>query len=140
MVARAYTAVTAERIEEVTVELGPRSYQVLVGSALLPLVGPRLAALGHRGRCALVTSERVGALYRTPVEASLRGAGFDPIVVELADGEEHKTLGTLERLYGALLEAGFERQHERQRRCGERRERGAAKIGGDHLRRRQIAL
>jgi len=110
MVARANSVVTVERVEEVTVELGPRSYQILVGSALLPLVGPRVAALGHRGRCALVTSERVGALYRTPVEASLRGAGFDPVVVELPDGEEHKTLATLERLYGALLEAGIERR------------------------------
>jgi 3-dehydroquinate synthase len=101
---------TAERVEEVTVDLGRRSYQVLVGGALLQLAGPRLAALGHRGRCALVTSVRVGGLYRAPVEASLRDAGFEPVVIELPDGEEHKTLETLGSLYDRLLEAGIERR------------------------------
>jgi 3-dehydroquinate synthase len=101
---------TAERVEEVTVDLGPRSYQILVGGALLQLAGPRLAALGYRGRCGLVTSVRVGGLYRAPVEASLRAAGFEPEVIELPDGEEHKTLETLARLYDRLLDAGIERR------------------------------
>jgi 3-dehydroquinate synthase len=110
MAARSAIAMMAERVEEVTVDLGPRSYQVLVGSALLRLVGPRLASLGYRGRCGLVTSTRVGALYRQSVEASLRTAGFEPEVIELPDGEEHKTLATLERLYDGLLAAGIERR------------------------------
>lgn len=101
---------TSERVEEVTVDLGPRTYQVLVGEALLRLVGPRLSSLGFRGRCALVTSERVAALHGAGVEASLRDADFDPIVVALPDGEEHKTLATVERLYDALLDAGIERR------------------------------
>ncbi|HWP64328.1 MAG TPA: 3-dehydroquinate synthase [Candidatus Limnocylindria bacterium] len=98
------------RVEEVTVDLGRRSYQVLVGGALLRFVGPRLAALGFRGRCALVTSERIGALHGTAVEHSLRAAGFEPCTVALPDGEEHKTLATVERIYDALLEAGIERR------------------------------
>jgi 3-dehydroquinate synthase len=110
MAARSAIAMTAERVEEVTVDLGPRSYQVLVGSALLQLTGPRLAALGYRGRCALVTSTRVGVLYRRPVEASLRAAGFEPEVIELPDGEEHKTLETLASLYDALLAGDMERR------------------------------
>ena len=91
------------RVEEVSVELGPRSYQILVGGALLQLAGPRLAALGYRGRCGLVTSVRVGGLYRQAVESSLRAAGFEPCVVVLPDGEEHKTFGTLERIFDGLL-------------------------------------
>jgi 3-dehydroquinate synthase len=101
---------TGERVEEATVDLGPRSYQILVGGALLRLAGPRLAALGYRGRCALVTSVRVGGLYRVPLEASLRAAGFDPCVIELPDGEEHKTLETLAMVYDGLLDAGIERR------------------------------
>jgi len=98
------------RVEEVTVDLGPRSYQILVGGALLQLAGPRLAGLGYRGSCGLVTSVRVGGLYRQTVERSLRAAGFEPCVVELPDGEEHKTFATLERVYDGLLDAGFERR------------------------------
>jgi 3-dehydroquinate synthase len=94
---------------EIMVELGDRAYPVVVGSGVVAQVGTRLAALGHRGRCALLTSERVGALYREPVVATLRGAGFEPLVVEIPDGEEHKSLAWLALIYDRLLEAGIER-------------------------------
>jgi len=97
-------------MDEVLVDLGPRAYSVLVGAGLLDTVGARLAGLGFRGRCALVTSERVGALYRERVEQSLRAAGFKPFVVELPDGEEHKNLAWLAVLYEKLLGAGVERR------------------------------
>src|SRR5262245_46802803 len=58
-------------IEEVTVDLGARSYPILVGSDLLGVVGPRLAAAGFRGRAAVITSERIGPLYAAPVLDSL---------------------------------------------------------------------
>ena len=74
---------------EVHVDLGARAYPIVIGVGLLAEVGPRLAAAGYRGRCALVTSERVGALYREPVAASLGRAGFSPVAVEIPDGEEH---------------------------------------------------
>ena len=97
-------------MDEVLVDLGPRAYSVLVGAGLLDAVGARLAGLGLRGRCALVTSERVGALYRDRVEQSLRAAGFKPTVVELPDGEEHKNLAWLAVLYEKILDAGIERR------------------------------
>jgi 3-dehydroquinate synthase len=94
---------------EVMVELGDRSYPVVIGSGLLASVGERLATLGHVGRCALLTSERVGAFYREPVVGALRAAGFDPVVVEIPDGEEHKTLAWLALVYDRFLEAAIER-------------------------------
>ena len=94
---------------EVVVDLGDRSYPVLVGSGILSSVGPRLAALGYAGRCGLLTSERVGALYCRPVQDSLRAAGFDPLVIEVDDGEEHKSLATLSTTWDRLLESGIER-------------------------------
>ena len=95
---------------EVHVDLGARAYPVVIGVGLLAEVGPRLAAAGYRGRCALVTSERVGALYREPVAASLGRAGFSPVAVEIPDGEEHKNLAWLAVLYDRLLDAGIERR------------------------------
>jgi len=94
---------------EVMVDLGDRSYPILVGSGILSSVGPRLAALGYAGRCGLLTSERVGALYRAPVLDSLRAAGFDPLVIEVDDGEEHKTLAILSTTWDRLLGSGIER-------------------------------
>jgi 3-dehydroquinate synthase len=97
------------RVDEVLVDLGPRSYPVIVGAGLLGLVGPRLAALGFRGRAALVTSERVGPLYAAPVERSLADAGFRPTVIRIPDGEEHKNVAWLAVIYDRLLEAGVDR-------------------------------
>jgi 3-dehydroquinate synthase len=94
---------------EIMVELGPRSYPVVVGSGVLGHLGMRLAALGYGGRCALVTSTRVAALYRDRVVGTLRAAGFEPVVVEIPDGEEHKSLAWLALVYDRLLEAGIER-------------------------------
>ncbi len=95
--------------ETVRVDLGTRSYDVVVGVDVLDSLGSRLRALGFAGRCGLVTSDRVGKLYRARVERSLATAGFAPIVVEVPDGEEHKTLATLGRLFDALLGAGIDR-------------------------------
>ena len=95
--------------EEVLVDLADRSYPIVVGAGILASVGERLAALGYTGRCGLLTSERVGALYGAPLLDSLRAAGFDPLVVEISDGEEHKSLAGLSAVYDRLLESGIER-------------------------------
>jgi 3-dehydroquinate synthase len=95
--------------ETVRVELGARSYDVVVGTDVLDTLGARLVALGFSGRCGLVTSDRVGALYRTRVERSLVLAGLTPVVVEVPDGEQHKTLATLGRIFDVLLGAGIDR-------------------------------
>lgn len=110
MHAAAERLVVTERAQEVVVPLGARAYSVVVGTGVLSSVGPRLAALGFKGKCGLVTSERVGALYREPVLASLRDAGFTPTVVELPDGEEHKNLAWLTILYDRFLDAGLDRR------------------------------
>jgi 3-dehydroquinate synthase len=101
-------AATAQSTE-VVVDLGERSYPIVVGAGILASVGERLAGLGYAGRCSLLTSHRVGALYREPVLDSLRASGFEPLVVELPDGEEHKDLATLSTVYDRLLESGIER-------------------------------
>ena len=97
------------RVDEVVVDLGARAYPVIVGADLLAVVGPRLAALGYRGRAAVMTSERVGPLYAAPLVRSLEDAGFRPATIELPDGEQHKNLAWLALLYDRLIEAQIER-------------------------------
>jgi 3-dehydroquinate synthase len=96
-------------VDEVVVDLGARAYPVIVGADLLAVVGPRLAALGYRGRAAVMTSERVGPLYAAPLVRSLEDAGFRPATIELPDGEQHKNLAWLAVVYDRLLDAGIDR-------------------------------
>jgi 3-dehydroquinate synthase len=110
MAAGAEARVIAERlVREVVLDLGPRSYPIVIAPHLLGETGARLAAAGFRGRCALVTSEHVGTLYGAPVVTSLERAGFRPTVVEIPDGEQHKNVAWLAVLYDRLLQAGLDR-------------------------------
>lgn len=99
----------AGRVDEVTVDLGDRSYPILVGAGVLGATGTRLRSLVRGDRCAVVTNPTVAALYREPLAASLAEAGFAPLWIEVPDGEVHKNLASLSAVYDQLVAARFER-------------------------------
>jgi len=96
-------------MEVVHVELGARRYPIYVGAGCLQELGTRLGETGCGVRMAVVTNSTVAEHYLEPTLASLRRAGFDPATVQIPDGEEHKNLAWLTRIYDQLLEAGVER-------------------------------
>ena len=93
----------------VPVNLGPRSYTILVESGALGAVGQHLAALGVGRRAALVTDGAIMALHGTAVVASLTRAGFAVTVIEVPEGEAAKTLAVAEQCWDRLLAAGLDR-------------------------------
>jgi len=98
-------------METVTVNLGPRSYPILIGTDLLANVGGLLREHGLRsGTAAIVTDSIVGPLYRQEVSSSLLQADFTPIVIEIPSGEEHKNLTWLSFIYDKLVEGRLERR------------------------------
>ena len=93
----------------ITVDLGSRSYRIVVESGALATVGARLRELGVGSRAALVSDAAILALYGKTVAASLEGAGLDVTTVEVPEGEAAKTLAVAERCWDALLGAGLDR-------------------------------
>ncbi len=94
---------------QVKVDLGTRSYEVVVESGVLPSAGAEIASV-CRGRTALVVTEpAVGKLYAGDVLESLRAAGFQAFVAEIPGGEECKTLQTVSAVYDRLLDARIDR-------------------------------
>ena len=84
------------------VDLGERSYPIMIGQSLLE--NPRLIADAVSGeRAAIVTNTVVGPLYLDAVSQSLRAAGKRVTEIVLPDGEEEKTWQNLQRIYDALL-------------------------------------
>jgi 3-dehydroquinate synthase len=94
----------SRRIE---VNLGPRSYPVVIGTGLLGGIGATLRAEGLRQMGAFViTDPNVGARYFESVRASLEAAGFAKIMRhEITAGEEGKNWDEFTKTCGALLEA-----------------------------------
>jgi len=93
----------------IRVELGARSYDIIVGEGLLADLGTRLRPLLTQPRVAVVTDANVAPLYLKDVETSLQRAGIDPFSVVLPAGEQTKDFAHLQTLTDRLLEARVER-------------------------------
>ena len=89
-----------------TVDLGERSYPIEIGQGLL--AQPELLTRHISGRQVMIVSNTtVAPLYLDRVQASLQG--FNTETVILPDGEQYKTLDTLNSIFTALLEQRFNR-------------------------------
>ena len=93
----------------VPVELGPASYEVLIGQGALDAASDRLKTLCPRGRAIVVADEAALAPHRARLEAVLAGAGLSLHVIALSGGEAVKSWQSLEALTGKLLDLNMER-------------------------------
>ncbi|MBE2233225.1 MAG: 3-dehydroquinate synthase [Anaerolinea sp.] len=86
-------------------------YEILIGDGMSAELGQALRGAGLTpGRCALVSQPAIAAAQAEPLLASLVEAGFDPALVEMPDGEAHKTLATVAGLLDAFVAAGLDRR------------------------------
>ncbi len=101
----------------IRVELGDRSYNAVVGAALLASCGSRvrdeLLRRGHRppARAALVADDRLPAEIVRSVESSLAASGFSVTRTAIEASEPAKSVANAERLCADLARAKLER-HE----------------------------
>jgi 3-dehydroquinate synthase len=94
-----------------TVDLGPRSYEVWVGPGLLDELGERAAALFQgRQRAALITDSHVAPLYASTALASLRLAGIEAALITVPAGEASKSLDSAEAVLSDMARAGLDRK------------------------------
>jgi 3-dehydroquinate synthase len=97
----------------VKVELGKaqadRSYSIYIGRGVLRDVGRLMKTAGLKGSVAIITNPVVGKLYAGKVVESLKASGFNPIVMEIPDGEAYKNLASVSGIYDRLIEFRMER-------------------------------
>ncbi len=96
-------------MERLDVGLGDRSYPIWVGDGIMHRLGEALIDVKFPRRVAIVTNPTVSGFYRQPVLAALESSGFQVSFIEIPDGEQYKTLQTLELIYDALIRGGFDR-------------------------------
>jgi 3-dehydroquinate synthase len=94
----------------VTVLLGTRSYGVKVGGGLLDTLGPEARDLALGRRCAVISDANVSPLYGARAVASLRKAGFQPVEITVAAGEESKSMERAQWICERMIEAGLDRK------------------------------
>ena len=96
-------------IESVAVELGPRSYEVLIGRGLIAEAGKRIRALAPRARVAVISDERVAGLHLPALRAALEAAGLAAPALVLPAGEATKSWDQLGRAVEWLIAQRIER-------------------------------
>jgi 3-dehydroquinate synthase len=93
----------------IRVELGENSYEIRIGSGLLPEVGLSLKHRGFSGKAVIITDSNVRPLYADILQQGLVNAGFGVTILEVPAGEEQKTLTTAGQLYESLAQDFAER-------------------------------
>lgn len=92
--------------DTLTVDLGDRSYPIVIGTGLLG-GGFDLSAYVTGGDCLVVSNTTVAPLYSDALLADLGGKQISRI--DLPDGEAHKTVDTMQSILDALVASGANR-------------------------------
>lgn len=101
---------TLTRGTSVTVALGERSYDILIGAGLLSRLGAEIAErFGRDRRVAIITDENVEELHGEAVTASLAAAGINAVTITVPAGEPSKSFSMLETVVSEILETRLER-------------------------------
>ena len=93
----------------VTIDLGERSYPIVIGTGLLGNPAT-YAALPTAAAALIVTNTTVAPLYTQALRAALAPQYAQVHTVVLPDGEEHKNWQTLNLIFDALLGHGCDRK------------------------------
>ena len=94
---------------EISVNLGARSYPILVAAGALSLVGAELTKRGVGRKVVLVSDPAIARLHAESLVRSLGQAGFDVAQVAVPAGEQAKRLEVASDLWDRLLDAGCDR-------------------------------
>jgi 3-dehydroquinate synthase len=92
-----------------SVDLGQRSYDIVIGEGLLQQAGSFIRPLLAHPRAILITDENIEKHWLKMVEDSLDGADIDYQSIILEPGEPTKDYAHIEALTGQLLDARIER-------------------------------
>ncbi|MGE4578627.1 MAG: 3-dehydroquinate synthase [Desulfuromonadales bacterium] len=95
--------------ERIVVGLGERSYPIWIGLGILDQLGVALAAASFPRKVAVVSNPTVYALYGQRIEEILTAHKFSSTAILIGDGEEFKNFSSLQQIYDALIEKGFDR-------------------------------
>jgi len=96
-------------MKTIKVELGDRSYDILIGSNLLNRAADLLCETLSTEKCVIITNPTIDNLYGNKLKELLLNSGLIVNLLTVPDGEEYKSLDTAGRLYKELTDCFSER-------------------------------
>lgn len=98
-----------EEFERVTVELGERRHDIVIGDGLIASAASHLAPILRRPFTVVVSDETVAELYGRPLGRNLGEAGIALEQIVIPPGESAKSFARLEDVLNRLIAARVER-------------------------------
>ncbi len=95
--------------ETLRVELGERSYDIIMGEHLLERLGEYVAALSPKSQVFVITDHTVAEHHLSAVELSLQASSIKYEAIILPPGEQTKSFAVLESLLSEILKRKPER-------------------------------
>jgi len=97
-------------MEKVKVNLGNRSYEICIGSGILPEFSNYIQSLCERNtKIGIITNPVIERLYGKKLYKDLKAASYKPFIIKIPAGERYKTLTSAKKIYDFLLAERFER-------------------------------
>lgn len=90
-------------MKRLNIELGERSYDILIAQGLLERIGEIIQTVVASKRAVVITNPVVYRLFSEKILSSLGRAGFLTDVIQIPEGENHKSLNQVEKVYDHLL-------------------------------------
>ena len=97
-------------MQRLRIDLGERSYEILIGSGLRKRAGEFLKSIFNPSRVVIITHPSINSLYGEEVTESFIAQGWTTDTIEVPEGESSKSLGQAEKLYDRLLELNCDRK------------------------------
>ena len=97
-------------MEKLRVELGERSYEILIDRGNLPFIGERLLRFSIGKKIAVISNPKIYELYGEKIISSLKKEGFDPSLILIPDGEIYKDYFWAYHILTQLIELGLDRK------------------------------
>jgi 3-dehydroquinate synthase len=99
----------ASNSTSVTIDLGDRSYDILIGEGLVQDASA-FAGLPKSSKALIVTNTTVGPLYTSKLREAIAPLHKHVLDIELPDGEQHKDWPALNDIFTRLLEEAADRK------------------------------
>lgn len=98
-------------MKRLKIDLGDRSYEILIAQNLLAQAGEYLSRLFRpQSRVVVITQPSINRLYGEILVTSLQMAGFRTKTIEVPEGEQYKSLQEAEKIFDQLLDFSCDRQ------------------------------
>ncbi len=93
-----------------TVRTETAAYPIVVAPGALETLGHRISELGLSGRACVITDSGIPVQWRETALGSLAEAGFNPLLLEIPEGEPSKNLAQAGELFAELSGNRIERR------------------------------